>query len=474
MSKKIGLRKQFKTFIYKKIVVNEQFNFILGTFLLFLHIRIFLKTYSFLKKSQFWSREKIKKYQLEQLKKLLIHSYENVPYYHKLFDKIGFRPYEFKDFEDLQKIPFLTKEIIINNFEDLKAQDYPDYKFGYMTTGGTTGSPLGIYVEKNVSFIKELVYLKIFFDEIGLNFYDKSIVLRGNVIPNSDKGKFWKYSLLHRFLILSSYHMTDENLPKYVEKIRKFKPKYISAYPSSLYILAKYMKKNGIKPFTSLKIIICGSETLYNWQRIFFENTFQCKIYESYGHTEQAVKAHTCKKNNFFHFSPEYGFVEFIDKYGNPVNKENDVCEIVATGFKNDIFPFIRYKTNDYCIYTSMKCSCGSNHSSAKSIVGRSSSDFLISKDNSLVTITAMNMHSDIFDNVKQFQFYQEKKGEVIFRIVKMDSYTDRDANRIRQELLKKLGNNFELKIEYVEKISRTPRGKQNFLIQKLNVNIRD
>lgn len=472
MSKKNGLWNQFKGRIYKKMA-DQQVSYTLEALHLFLHMKLFFTTYMFLKKSQYWTKEKIETYQREQLRNLLVHSYENVPYYHKLFDKIGFSPYDFKSFEDLHKLPFLTKEIIRDNVQDLKAQDYPDYAFSYMTTGGTTASPLGVYEEKNISYIKELAYTKIFFDWINLNFYDKSVFLRGTVIADSDKGPYWKYTLFHRFLILSSYHMTEGNLSVYVEKIRKFKPKYFAAYPSSLCILAKYMKKNNIPPFSSLKFIICGAETLYPWQRTFLEDVFQCKIHETYGNTEQAVLANTCKNSNFFHFYPEYGYVEFIDRNGNPVINDYEAAEIVATGFKNDIFPFIRYKTDDRCIYTSQKCSCGHNYPLAVCIEGRwSSSDFLISTDDRLVSITAMNMHSDIFDNLKQFQFYQEKKGEVIFRIIKMDSYTDNDEKNIRQQLLKKLGDNFSLTIVYVEEIPRTLRGKQKFLIQKLPVDI--
>lgn len=472
MTRNIGLWNCFKNILYKKIVI-DQINYTLEAFILILHFRIFLKTYNFIKKTQWWSKEKLEKYQLKQLKKLLVHTYENVPYYRKLFDKIDFNPKDFKDFEDLQKIPFLTKEIIRKNFEDFKASNYPDYKFGYMTTGGTSGVPLGIYEEKNVSYVKELAYLKIFLEWNGLNFFDKSLTLRGAIVPGSEKGKFWKYSLFHRSLILSSYHMTSENLPKYIKKIRRFKPKYIIAYPSSLCILAKFMKINKIKPFKSLKIIICGAETLYDWQRISLENIYKCRIIEAYGHAEQAVIAYTCEKSNYFHFFPVYGYVEFIGKNGKPVKKENENCEIVATGFKNEIFPLIRYKTDDSCVYTSKKCSCRRNHPLAKKIEGRwSSSDFLVSKDNRLISITAMNMHSDVFDNVKQFQFYQEVKGEVTFRIVKMNLYTIKDTNYIKRELQKKLGGGFKLIIVFVDKIPRTPRGKQIFLIQKLPINI--
>ena len=41
--------------------------------------KVFRETYAFLQKSQWWSREQLEEYQLEQLSKLLHHSYENVP-----------------------------------------------------------------------------------------------------------------------------------------------------------------------------------------------------------------------------------------------------------------------------------------------------------------------------------------------------------------------------------------------------------
>jgi phenylacetate-CoA ligase len=233
------------------------------------------------------------------------------------------------------------------------------------------------------------------------------------------------------------------------------------------------MKKNNIKTFDSLKLIICGAETLYDWQKHFLEDIFKCRISQSYGHAEQAGLANTCEKSNYFHFFPDYGYVEFIGNNGKPVEKENEPCEIVVTGFKNEIFPIIRYKTDDRCVYTTTKCSCNRNFLLTKKIQGRwSSGDFLISDEGRLVSITAMNMHSDVFDNVNQFQFFQDKKGKVIFKIVKQKSYTEKDTKKIEFELQKKLGKGFDLIIEFVKEIPKTPRGKQKFLIQKIPINI--
>ena len=48
--------------------------------------KIFKETYEFLNKSQWWPQNQLEEYQLEQLEKLLIHAYENVPYYRKIFN----------------------------------------------------------------------------------------------------------------------------------------------------------------------------------------------------------------------------------------------------------------------------------------------------------------------------------------------------------------------------------------------------
>jgi len=70
--------------------------------------KVFRETYAFLQESQWWSREQLEEYQLEQLSKLLHHAYENVPYYRRVFDERGLKPRDIQDLKDLQKLPYLT------------------------------------------------------------------------------------------------------------------------------------------------------------------------------------------------------------------------------------------------------------------------------------------------------------------------------------------------------------------------------
>ena len=435
--------------------------------------KVFRETYAFLQKSQWWSRERLQEYQLEQLSKLLEHAYENVPYYRRVFDERGLKPKDIQDFKDLQQLPYLTKQIIQDNLEDMKARNYPAEKFRYVTTGGSTGIPLGFYLENGVSSAKEWAFMTTQWNRVGYKFGDKCVVLRGTVVESAAKGKFWEYDPVNKRLVLSSYHLTDENMPKYIAKIREFEPTFIQAYPSAITILAKFMKENNILPFPTVKAILCGSENLYPSQRELLEEVFKCRVYSWYGHAEQAVLAGECEVSSYYHIFPEYGIVELIGKDGKSVTQEDELGEVVATGLNNFICPLIRYRTMDLATFSNSRCECGRNYPLLKRVEGRLQ-ELIITKNNRLISMTAINMHSEVFDNVKQFQFYQEKKGEVILNIVRKQTYSDRDTEYIRRELYKKLGEDVNLIIRFVDHIPRTQSGKYRFLIQKLPVEFGD
>ena len=89
----------------------------------------FNKYYRLLENRELLNSEQIREYQLNQLKQLLIYSYQNVPYYRELFNSITFDPYKFSDFEQIKQIPFLTREVIRNNSDKLITTGKRQLKF---------------------------------------------------------------------------------------------------------------------------------------------------------------------------------------------------------------------------------------------------------------------------------------------------------------------------------------------------------
>lgn len=104
--------------------------------------RIFRDTYKFIQESQWWDRNKLEEYQMNELTKLLKHSYANIPYYMKVFNERGLKTKDIQNFRDYNQIPYLTKEIIRNNLSDLVPKNYSKNDLLYVTTGGSTGIPM--------------------------------------------------------------------------------------------------------------------------------------------------------------------------------------------------------------------------------------------------------------------------------------------------------------------------------------------
>ncbi len=434
--------------------------------------KVFWETYNFLQESQWWSREKLEEYQLQQLSKLLHHAYENVPYYRKVFDKRGLKPEGIQDFDDLRKLPLLTKDDVRKNLKDLIAQNIAKKHMKYVTTGGTSGKPLGFYIENKTNLIR-MAFEWREWNWMGFAFGDRCVVLRGNVVRRKENGKtaWWEYDKENNYLVLSTYDMTEENLSKYVRKMEEFKPKVVRGYPSALDILARFIKDNSltVNAEGDIKAISTSSENLYPAQRKLIEEAFQCPVFDKYGNCEQVTILGECEKHKGYHDFVEYSYKEILDKDGRTVTKEGEIGEIVSTGFTNYAVPLIRYKTEDLVEFTIHKCSCGRQLPLIRRVEGRLQ-ELIIAKRGNLISMVALNMHSNVFDNVKQFQFYQDAPGQVILKIVKKSTYTDKDTRYIIQELQKKMKNQVNIKLQFVNKIPLTDRGKYTFLQQKLSI----
>jgi phenylacetate-CoA ligase len=428
-----------------------------------IHFPTFLKNYMLLKGSQWWSKEEIESYQLDELKKLIKHSYENVPYYKSLFEKLGLKPGDIRSIKDLQKIPFLTKDIINKNIDKLKATNYKKSKLEHTYTGGSTGKPLNFYTERGVWLSNLMAYTSIQMKWINCSHFNKNVFITGSEKPYS-------YQMLHRILVLSSFYMNQEYMPQFIEKIRKLRPRYILGYPSAITTLAIFMQKNKIESFPSIKAIICSAETLYDWQKNLLEKTFKCHVFNQYALRESVAIGASCNCSDKIHIFSEYGITELVDKGGKSITKEGEIGEIVGTGFHTYVFPFIRYKTGDLGVFTKEKCKCGRNYLLLDKIEGRTQ-EFIVTKSKQVIPLTGIyGLIAKSSSNVSNCQLFQDTPGQIVIRIIKSSKYSKKDGLEIKNNFVKRFKNDIDIKIQFVEKIPLTDRGKTKFLVQKLPI----
>lgn len=424
----------------------------------------------FIDEAQWWETEKIKKWQLNKIKEIVKYAYENVVGYKQLYNENNVNHNDINSLDDIKLFPFVTKEMLRDNLRDFTSKAIPKWKKCYVTTAGSTGIPFGFYLSLS-NFEIEDAFMYSGWERVGWRFNDSSAVLRGGYI-GSEK-IFWDYNYYRNELRLSSYFLSKKTYKEYLAKIKEFKPLHLQAYPSGATVMADLILEHQDFDKINFKTILLGSENIYNWQRKKIRLAFpKAKIFSWYGHAEQVILAAECEYSDHYHLWPFYGYTEILNN--NQEANEGEVGEIVGTSFWNLVTPMIRYKTMDYAKRGRLGCEkCGRQFLTLQAIEGRLQ-EMIISKTGRYISMTAINMHDNTFDELQQFQFLQNEPGKVVFKYLPKKVLSEIELLIIKKRLLKKLGNDIELTLVQVDKIATYKSRKYRFLDQKLNLKYGD
>lgn len=409
--------------------------------------------------SENWTMEARTAYQTEAVRRSL-RAAALCPYYQRRFLEHGVDPLRFEDLSELAEYPMLSKEDLILHRDAMLNQRIAASSRLYMSTGGSSGVPVGFYLHKGVSRAKEQAYLEAQWRRRGYQSGDPMAVIRGAVTSRDSDGSVCYYDASRNWLVLSSYHLTRERFPEYLRALNRFKPKHLHAYPSAALALAREMVERNSKLEFHFASILCGSEKLSPESQTFLETYFEAPVFHWYGHSERVVLAGQGRRSNHLYFWPGYGYVEF-----GPPN-ETSHREIIGTSFHNDVMPLIRYRTGDF-VKIPDKIEGELPMTEVGEVVGREY-EFLVSSKNRRVSLTAINMHDDVFEGLLAVQFFQSIPGLVEFRYQPGANWRSARLVSIRDGLNAKLGEDFELKLVEVKEVEKTASGKHCWLLSRL------
>ena len=431
----------------------------------------FKKISQFLSESQYYTKPQIEEYQNQQLKKIINHAYNTTVYYKELFDRNGLKPSDILTQEDLHKIPVLTKEDINNNFNQLISNKFKKENLIHGHTSGTTGTPLDVLWDKNTcEFTNALDWRQK--NWAGVEYGGKiALILGRTVVPiKKEKPPFWQMDYIHNQLWLSAFHLTDTKLKFYFQKLKKFSPAAIEGYPSTVYILARYLNDRNIT--FPLKSVLTSSETLYPLQREAIERAFSCKVFDFFGMAERVLFATECEAHTSAHLNFEYGLTEIIDENGKTL-EHGQTGIIVSTSLQNMGMPLIRYKTSDISAIKKEKCACGRDMPLLEK-VSTKAEDIIICPDGRLISPSVLTHPFKPMHNIDKSQIIQEDLNHITIKIVKKPEFTNKDEQTLLDGFQPRVGNEIKVSIEYVDFIERTSSGKFRWVISKVVKNIYD
>ena len=421
----------------------------------------------FVRDAQWWSAERTCEYQLNKLREILNLAYEKTKFYRHMFDSVGFRPGDIKTLDNMNQLPTIDKQVVIENLSDMYTKSVRDSDVDFGSTGGTSGTPLHFYLNADRSST-EYSYLVASWERVGYKLGMPMAVLRGRIVDPDRNGFRHEYDPILRHHYYSNFHMTDDNIRLYLEHIRSIGPCMLHAYPSSAQALAKYIIGRGKSVPQNVQGVLLESENVYPDQVCAIESALGARTFSCYGHSEKLVLAVQCEHTQNYHVWPTYGFFELLDDDGKLVSTPGQQGEIVGTGFINTVMPFIRYRTGDWATYVGDRCEeCGREHTIICDIKGRWPQGELIATDGSLVTMTALNVHDDTFKNLREYQFHQSTPGKATLCVIPHIPLDDQEQRRIIANMNKRLQGQVTLDLEIRKELVKTARGKQPRVIQK-------
>lgn len=397
----------------------------------------------------------------EKLIEMVNYAIENVPYYRKKYGNL--RIASKKEFEE--KIAFIDKNEVMANWEDFLVDNIDWSKCVAGTTGGTSGKPLKLVLPKS-RYIHSLAFWHKELEWFGWKYHARGVIRNHKLPSNRD----YIISPILKEVIFDAFRI-DEEYTKRIWKILKRKNiQHMHCYPSALFQFLKLCKKQNLD-VSFIKASFLASEGVTDVQRHFIEEEMGIKIYSFFGHSEKLIMAGNCPACSSYHIEESYGYCELIDKEGNVINKPGTMGEMVGTTFNNRYFPLIRYRTGDYSQYA-QNCECpvhGKQYRLLDSVIGRWDKSLIHRLDGTTTSITAMNLHSDVYEHIDGLQYIQEEKGKLRVLVIKNEKFTAADEAYMIEHHANAMKNKECVTIEYVDKLIFQENGKFLPLISKVN-----
>jgi len=413
---------------------------------------IFQEYLSALKRSEYLPADELRELQTAGLKRLVQFACTHVPHYRKHGPSAH-----------------TTKDQIRERPEDFIADTFPRRALIPWHTSGTTGKPLTVYYSRQ-AMRKMWAFVELYRNAAGVTKDDSRGQFTGKMIvpPGAPAASkiFWRRDLANHALLLSTVHLLPANLPYYATALERFRPAYLSGYPSSMYVLAQYYRQMG-RPAPRLKAALTSAETLLEHQRRAIQETFATRVFDQYGQAEMQSFWYECEARRM-HVHPLAGLTEILRLDGTQAPL-GETGEVVLTGLVNDAMPLVRYHVGDTARFATASCPCGRGMPVIEEIGGRLE-DVVYTRERGF--LGRLDPVLKGVRNIVESQFEQESLDVLRVRFVPAAGFAVEDLQMLENNLRARVGRGIHLEFECTDRIPRSANGKFRFVISRLPRNV--
>jgi len=405
-----------------------------------------------LRRQQWLRPEELKALQQNKLRKLIKHAYEQVPYYHQLFDSNRIKPEDIRTVRDLVHLPITTKALFQSlPLAEVTARNVDLNRCICSRTSGTLGIPLTLYYRKEDHDILDFVWARAK-GANGQRLVDRVVSIKESTYSPSPRSWYEHLGIWKKTFVSDSLGVEEQ-----LDLIEGAKAQVLSGYPSSLKLLAHGLegqRHRRIKP----RLIFTMAELLDPPSRRVIASAFGAQLFDFYGSHELGLVAWECSKRAGYHINSDSVVVEFIWN-GRPVSPGQE-GNLVCTALHSYAMPFIRYEIGDVGMEGDQPCPCGRGLPLMRMIEGRFN-DFIVLKDGRRISPFQLTCAIENVPGIAKYQIVQEKVGRMVVRLVRGREFSQGAFGEIRQRLYPLVGEGMEIDFQVLEDVQKETRKYQ-------------
>lgn len=291
-----------------------------------------------------------------RLRAILTHAVETVPRYEE-FRPLGTRLADpsVDVFAVLAEFPVTTKSDVLRDPRAYLSSRPGARRLVKTVTSGTTGTPFATWMDSGTFTATDALWWR---RNVWSGYRHGQWIARlvgDPVVPLADAHPRapWRVSWVDRRLYLSSFHLSRETAPAYLDVLERRRPDYLMGYPSSLEILGRFCLESGRTLSWRPRAVWFSSEPMFEHQRDAIERAFRAPIVGLFGQAERLVSASQCEAGSY-HIALVDGFVE--GEFGRLPQRTPSLI----TTLMNRVMPLIRFQLGDVIkVEPGATCACG-------------------------------------------------------------------------------------------------------------------
>lgn len=434
-----------------------------------------------LRRSDKWTREQLQAHQAGRCRELRDYAFANSPFYRRFHQGLADRP--------LHELPVLTKELLMENFDDLvtdravRLKQVEEHlaalrgdelflgRYRVNATSGSTGRR-GVYLFDSSEWTMVLASFARSYEWAGC----RPALGRRTRMASVFSSTPWHISRR----IGASYSSwwfpslrlaAGDPLKSIIRDLNSWQPEILECYPSVARVLAAEQLSGRLR--ISPRYIFTGAEVLTLETRRLIEDVWgKERLFDVYGVTESGNLATECVRHEGLHLCEDFVIFEVVDRNNRPVPPGTYGDKVLITVLFSRTQPLIRYELSDSVRMAAGPCSCGRPFALITDIQGRMEEMLLFPS----VSGGEVTVHPIVFEQVLdtvptgEWQVVQDKKSLNILLSGTPDGFIDKTlSDRLRQALADQGVVVPEIKVQHVPAIPRGATGKA-LLIRKITL----